>query len=251
MRLDQFLVAKNLADSRARAQEMIKTGLVQVDGTVQQKPAFAVPDTADIDILGAVHPWVGRGGMKLSHALKKFSVLVTGKTCLDLGASTGGFTDVLLTNGAAKVFAVDVGHDQLHEKLRKDARVVNLEGLHAKDITTTQVPDKIDLLAVDLSFISVTKALPAVLPLLAEKAVAVVLVKPQFEAGRENIGKGGIVKDPAVRAAAVAAVTRFLQESGFIVDDPLDSPIPGGDGNREFLLHAKLSESADFLQNLA
>lgn len=238
MRLDQALVSRGLADSRAKAQSLIREGFVLVGGAVQQKPALAVSDTDDIVVKGKLHPWVSRGGMKLAHALEVFDIGVAGKTCLDLGASTGGFTDVLLQNGAVKVFAVDVGHDQLHEKIAHDSRVVNLQCLHAKDVTTDHVPEKIDFLCVDLSFISVTKALPFVLPLLSPAARMVVLIKPQFEAGRENIGKGGIVKDEAAQKAAIESVLRFLQEQGFLLSDVIASPIDGGDGNREFLVAA-------------
>jgi len=238
MRLDQALVMRGLADSRARAQNLIREGFVTVGGTVQKKPSYATIQDDDIAVLGAVHPWVGRGGMKLAHAVTHYAPDIAGRVCLDLGASTGGFTDVMLHHGAAKVYAVDVGHDQLHEKLRGDARVVNLEGLHVKDITAEHVPEKIDFLAVDLSFISATKALPFVFPLLSSRARLVVLIKPQFEAGRDAVGKGGVVKDEAVQQAAVQSVLRFLQESGFLLSDVIPSPITGGDGNREFLVLA-------------
>lgn len=243
MRLDQALVSRGLVDSRAKAQSLIREGFVLVGGAVQKKPALTVSDTDDIVVKGKLHPWVSRGGMKLAHALEVFDIGVEGKTCLDLGASTGGFTDVLLQNGAAKVFAVDVGHDQLHEKIAHDSRVVNLQSLHAKDVTTDHVPEEIDFLCVDLSFISVTKALPPVLPLLSPAARMVVLIKPQFEAGRENIGKGGIVKDEAAQKAAIESVLRFLQEQGFLLSDVIASPIEGGDGNREFLVAASRPES--------
>lgn len=238
MRLDQALVSRGLAESRAKAQSLIREGFVTVGGTVQKKPAFVTGPEDDIAVMGALHPWVGRGGMKLDHALAHYALDIAGQICLDLGASTGGFTDVMLHYGAAKVYAVDVGHDQLHEKLRADARVVNLEGLHVKDITTDLVPDAIDFLAADLSFISVTKALPFVFPLLSSRARMVVLIKPQFEAGRDAIGKGGVVKDEGAQQTAVQSVLRFLQESGFLLSDVIPSPITGGDGNREFLLCA-------------
>jgi len=238
MRLDQALVSRGLAESRAKAQSLIREGLVTVDGGVQKKPSFTTVEENELAVKGAVHPWVGRGGMKLDHAMIHYALDIRGQTCLDLGASTGGFTDVMLHYGAAKVYAVDVGHDQLHEKLRRDGRVVNLEGLHAKDITRIAVPDDIDFLAVDLSFISVTKALPFVFPLLSPQARMVVLIKPQFEAGRDAIGKGGIVKDEAAQKAAVGTVLRFLQEAGFLLSDVIPSPVIGGDGNREFLVTA-------------
>lgn len=238
MRLDQAMVARGLADSRAKAQSLIREGFVTVGGTTQQKPSFTVADDDEVIVKGKLHPWVGRGGMKLDHAMTHYAPDIAGQVCLDLGASTGGFTDVMLHHGAAKVYAVDVGHDQLHEKLRADARVINLEGLHAKDITADHIPDALDFVAVDLSFISVTKALPFLFPLLSPRARLVVLIKPQFEAGREAVGKGGVVKDETAQKAAVENVLRFLQESGFLLSDVIASPIAGGDGNREFLVLA-------------
>lgn len=244
MRLDQVLVSRGLAESRAKAQSLIREGFVLVGGAVQKKPAFAIEETDDVVVKGKLHPWVSRGGMKLAHALEVFDIGVAGKVCLDLGASTGGFTDVLLQNGAAKVFAIDVGSDQLHEKIAQDPRVINLQGLHAKDVTADHVTAEIDFLCVDLSFISVTKALPFVLPFLSPSARIVVLIKPQFEAGRENIGKGGIVKDEAAQKSAIDTVLRFLQEQGFLLSDVIASPIEGGDGNREFLVAASKPEAA-------
>lgn len=238
MRLDQALVIRGLADSRTKAQSLIREGFVTVAGIVQKKPSLITAADDEIIVKGELHPWVGRGGMKLDHAITHYALDINGQTCLDLGASTGGFTDVMLHYGAAKVYAVDVGHDQLHDKLRGDARVVNLEGLHAKDITADHAPDEIDFLAADLSFISVTKALPFVFPLLSPRARLVVLIKPQFEAGRDAVGKGGVVKDEAAQKAAVDNVLRFLQESGFLLSDVIPSPIAGGDGNREFLVMA-------------
>lgn len=245
MRLDQALVSRGLVDSRAKAQSLIREGFVTVGGVTQQKPSFTVADEDDVIVKGKLHPWVGRGGMKLDHALQHYALDIAGLTCLDLGASTGGFTDVMLHGGAAKVYAVDVGHDQLHEKLRADDRVINLEGLHAKDITADHIPDALDFVAVDLSFISVTKALPYIYPLLSPKARMVILIKPQFEAGRDAVGKGGVVKDEAAQQAAVQTVLRFLQESGFLLADVIASPIAGGDGNREFLVLASRPPVAD------
>ena len=238
MRLDQSLVSRGLVDSRAKAQSLIRDGFVIVGGVRQQKPSFNVSDEDEVIVNGKLHPWVGRGGMKLDHAMTHYALDVTGQVCLDLGASTGGFTDVLLHYGAAKVYAVDVGHDQLHEKLRGDDRVINLEGLHAKDITAEMIPDPIDFLTADLSFISVTKALPFVFSCLSPQGRMVILIKPQFEAGREAVGKGGVVKDESAQQAAVQTVLRFLQESGFLLSDVIASPIAGGDGNREFLVLA-------------
>ena len=237
-RLDQLLVEKGLAPSRARAQAMIRAGLVQVHGKVQEKPAATVAPDAEIILSGDVHPWVSRGGVKLAHALDHFGLDVAGAVCLDLGASTGGFTDVLLSRGAKKVYAVDVGHGQLHAKLRADARVENIESTHARDLTPAHMPEAPDFLAADVSFISLTKALPPVLPLLTPSARAVLLVKPQFESSPADIGKGGIVRDAAVRRAAVAAVQAFIEQAGWQTGGICESPLEGGDGNGEFLIYA-------------
>lgn len=240
-RLDHLIVERGLAPSRARAQAMIRAGLVSVAGTVQTKPAADVPDDADITISGDVHPWVSRGGIKLRHALDHFNVDVTGAVCLDLGASTGGFTEVLLAGGAAKVYAVDVGRGQLHEKLRGDGRVINLEATHAKDLSAATIPDQPGLLVADVSFISLTKILGFVLPLLSVPARAVLLVKPQFESEPADIGKGGIVRDAAVQEAAIHRVAGFMQAHGWHTAPAIDSAITGSDGNHEFLLYCEKS----------
>lgn len=237
-RLDQALVERGLAPSRARAQAMIRAGHVMVSGKVQTKPAAEVAAAEDISISGDVHPWVSRGGIKLAHALDVFALDVAGVVCLDLGASTGGFCDVLLSRGAAKIYAVDVGQGQLHEKLQGDTRIINLESTHAKDLTRALVPDAPDVLVADVSFISLTKVLPFVLPLLSASARAVLLVKPQFESSPADIGKGGIVRDEAVQAAAVTSVSDFLRAAGWQVSPAIDSPVTGGDGNREYLIYA-------------
>lgn len=236
-RLDQLVFERGLAPSRARAQAMIRAGLVTLDGQVQAKPAAEVTADSDIQVTGDVHPWVSRGGVKLAHALDSFAIDVTDTICLDLGASTGGFTDVLLTRGARQVYAVDVGRDQLHEKLCGDNRVVNLDSTHAKDLTAAQFPQPPDFLVADVSFIGLSKVLPFVLPLMAPAARAVLLVKPQFESEPADIGKGGIVRDAAVQAAALQRVVRCMQGAGWRVEPAIDSPVTGGDGNHEFLIY--------------
>lgn len=241
-RLDHLIVERGLAPSRARAQAMIRAGLVSVCGMVQTKPAADIADDADITVSGDVHPWVSRGGIKLQHALDYFNVDVTGAVCLDLGASTGGFTEVLLRRGATTVYAVDVGRDQLHEKLRSDARVINLESTHAKDLSPAFFPTPASILVADVSFISLTKILGFVLPLLHRPARAVLLVKPQFESEPGDIGKGGIVRDAAVQDAAARRVTAFMQMQGWQVAPAIDSPVTGSDGNREFLLYCEKSD---------
>lgn len=187
----------------------------------------------------AAHPWVGRGALKLDHALGLWPVCVEGRTVLDVGASTGGFTEVCLVRGAIRVYAVDVGRDQLHARLRGDPRVTNLEATDARRLTPALVPERPDLIVTDVSFIGLAKALPAALALAAEGADLVALVKPQFEVGPERVGKGGLVTDPRAQTEALYDVQAFLGASGWDVQATADSPIAGGDGNREFLLWAK------------
>lgn len=187
----------------------------------------------------AAHPWVGRGALKLVHALDLWPIAVEDRTVLDVGASTGGFTEVCLSRGARRVYAVDVGRGQLHPKLLADPRVANLEALDARDLTTAVVPEPPDLIVTDVSFIGLAKALPAALAMAGDGADLVALVKPQFEVGPERVGKGGLVTDPAARAEALESVKAFLTASGWRVQASVDSPIAGGDGNREFLLWAK------------
>ena len=189
----------------------------------------------------AAHPWVGRGALKLEHALNLWPISVAGRIVLDVGASTGGFTEVCLSRDAARVYAVDVGRGQLHARLRDDPRVVNLEATDARDLTRAQMPAGPDLIVTDVSFIGLAKALPAALALAGEGAELVALVKPQFEVGPERVGKGGIVSDPQARADALEGVKAFLEGTGWPVQASADSPVVGGDGNREFLLWAKKS----------
>lgn len=237
MRLDAYLVQCGLFDSRARAQAAIKAGRVRVNGAVAAKPAQNVAEGAAVDLAGDVHPWASRGGVKLDVALGAFGVDPAGRACLDLGASTGGFTDVLLARGAAKVYAVDVGTGQLRDRLRNDSRVVALERTHAKDLSRALVPDAVDLLVADVSFISLKKALPAALALAADTAQLVALVKPQFEAGRARIGKGGVVRGET-RDIAEDLLAWIGGEPGWRGTRWIESPILGGDGNREYLMHA-------------
>jgi 23S rRNA (cytidine1920-2'-O)/16S rRNA (cytidine1409-2'-O)-methyltransferase len=210
---------------------------VTINGAVALKSSQKVVEGADVALAGPAHPYVSRGGVKLAAALDHFSLGSAGKICLDLGASTGGFTDVLLQHGAAKVYAVDVGRGQLHEKISADPRVVNLEQTHAKDLTRAMVPDPIELVVCDVSFISLKKALPFALALAAPDAMLVALVKPQFEVGREGIGKGGLVKAGLAEPAA-NDIAQWIAAQGWRPLGLMDSPILGGDGNREFLLGA-------------
>ncbi|WP_293473775.1 TlyA family RNA methyltransferase [Phenylobacterium sp.] len=232
-----MLVDRGLFESRSKARAAIEAGGVTADGRRVEKPSELIADDAAIEATPA-HPWVGRGALKLVRALDAWSVPVAGKVVLDVGASTGGFTEVCLSRGAARVYAVDVGRGQLHPKVAADPRVVSLEGTDARDLTPGLIPQPPDLIVTDVSFISLAKALPAALALAAADASLVALVKPQFEVGPERVGKGGVVADPAARADALGGVVTFLVGRGWTVRASADSPIEGGDGNREFLLLA-------------
>ncbi len=240
MRLDAYLVEAGYFPSRARAQAALKAGRVKVNGAPAVKPAAIVRQSDKVDVEGDIHPFVSRGGVKLDAALRTFGVDPAGKICLDLGASTGGFTDVLLRAGAARVYAVDVGTGQLAPALAADPRVVNLEKTHAKDVSAALIPDPIDVLVCDVSFISLRKALPPVLALTGPKAQLLALVKPQFEVGRGEIGKGGIVKPGRRNSFGVAEdISAWIDAlPGWRSLAFMESPIEGGDGNREFLLAA-------------
>ncbi len=241
-RLDQALVARGLAESRARAQALIMAGLVFSGEARLDKPGQQVADDAALEVRGRDHPWVSRGGVKLAHALDAFEIDPAGLVCLDVGASTGGFTDVLLTRGARRVYAVDVGRAQLAWKLRTDPRVVCLEGVNARYLTEAEVPEPPDLVVCDASFIGLETVLPAALALAAPGAHLVALIKPQFEAGRGQVGKGGVVRDPAVHEAVVARVRAWLAaRPGWTVLATDQSPITGPDGNREFLISGRKS----------
>ena len=237
-RADVVLVERGLFDSRAKARAAIEAGGVVVGGRTLAKASELVDEAAAIEAVAA-HPYVGRGALKLSHALGLWPVLVEGRTVLDVGASTGGFTEVSLERGAARVYAVDVGRGQLHPKLAGDPRVVGLEGVDARNLTAAMIPVAPDLIVTDVSFIGLAKVLPAALRLATFGADLVALVKPQFEVGPDNVGKGGLVKDEAARAQALDDVVEFLRGSGWIVGATADSPITGGDGNHEYLLWAQ------------
>lgn len=237
-RADVVLVERGLFDSRAKARAAIEAGGVSVAGRVLSKPSDLIDEAGDI-VAVAAHPYVGRGALKLVHALDLWPVQVAGRTVVDVGASTGGFTEVCLQRGAARVYAVDVGRGQLHPKLAGDPRVVGLEGVDARNLDPRLIPVAPDLIVTDVSFIGLAKALPAALALAAGGADLVALVKPQFEVGPEHVGKGGLVKDEAARRRALDDVAAFLTASRWAVREVADSPIAGGDGNREFLLWAQ------------
>lgn len=239
-RLDVLLVARGLAESRTRAEALVLSGRVRVKGVERPKPGTSVSPDAEVSVASPEHPWVSRGGVKLAAGLDAFGVDPSGKVCLDVGASTGGFTDVLLARGAARVYAVDVGHGQLHARLRSDPRVVLREGVNARLLTREAVPEPCALLVADVSFISLRLVLPAAVPLLAPEAEAVVLVKPQFESERGEVGRGGIVRDPDVRARALARVVSAAEALGLTPLGTVESPITGADGNVEFLAAFRL-----------
>jgi 23S rRNA (cytidine1920-2'-O)/16S rRNA (cytidine1409-2'-O)-methyltransferase len=237
-RLDLVLVARGLAPTRARARDLVLRGLVEVAGRVERRPAAAVAGEADIRVLGGAAD-ISRGAAKLEAALDSLAFPVEGRVALDIGASTGGFTQVLLARGAARVYAVDVGHGQLDARLVADPRVVSLERCDARRLDRMAVPEPVDAIVADVSFISLTKALPVPLSLAAPAAWLVALVKPQFEAGPKAVGKGGIVRDPAARQRAVETVRGWVAaQPGWRVVDVIASPITGGSGNAELLLGA-------------
>lgn len=241
-RLDVLLVERGLAPSRERARALVIAGSVRVNGTTISKPGTPVDPAATVTVDTPDHPYVGRGALKLAHALDTFNVTVRGRRALDIGASTGGFTQVLLERGAEIVVAVDVGHGQLDWTLRNDPRVAVRERVNARALTTEHLPEQaqpIDLVTIDVSFISLRHILPALPPLLARDADIVALVKPQFEAGRAEIGKGGIVRDETVHARVVEEVTASAHALGLTRVGFTESPITGMEGNREFFIHLR------------
>ncbi len=239
-RIDVEMVARGLADSRARAQDLIRRGHVRLDGEPVGRPSQTVGADQTISLAETAPAWVSRAAEKLVAGLDAFGLNPSGRLCLDLGASTGGFTEVLLARGAAHVVAIDVGHGQLHPRIAADPRVVSVEGLNARDLTAEQIGVAPGFLVADVSFISLTLALPPALPLCTPRAEAVVLVKPQFEVGREGIGSGGIGRDARLATAAAERIASWLDgRDGWHVLGLVPSPIEGGDGNREFLLGAR------------
>lgn len=234
-RLDQELEARGLLPSRARARDAILRGTVIVNGIVAQKPHQPVGPADTIALDDPAARYVSRAALKLLAGLEAGSIDPAGKACLDLGASTGGFAEVLLERRARRVYAVDVGHDQLHERLRNDPRVNSLEGVNGRDLTVALIPEPIELIVSDVSFVSILKIIDPALSLAAPGAEAVILIKPQFEVGREHIGRGGIVTDPAAAQAAVERVIVHFAGAGWQHRFTIDSPIAGGDGNHEFV----------------
>jgi 23S rRNA (cytidine1920-2'-O)/16S rRNA (cytidine1409-2'-O)-methyltransferase len=239
LRADQLLVSRGLAESRSRAQALIMAGAVFSCERKLAKAGEMLAEDAALEVRGKDHPWVSRGGIKLDHGLASFGFNVAAAVALDVGSSTGGFTDVLLSRGAAKVYAVDVGTNQLAWKLRQDARVIVLEQTNARSLTPEVIPDPIDIIVCDASFIGLAKVLEAPLTLARPGAMLVALVKPQFEAGRNEVGKGGVVRDPEVHARVCAAAKDWVESQGWAVLGVTESPITGPEGNKEFLLGAR------------
>jgi 23S rRNA (cytidine1920-2'-O)/16S rRNA (cytidine1409-2'-O)-methyltransferase len=239
-RLDVLLVKKGLAPSREKAKAVIMAGSVYVDGQKEDKAGSVFDEeSAQIEVRGHALPYVSRGGLKLEKALKVFPITLTDKICMDIGASTGGFTDCMLQNGAAKVYSVDVGYGQLDWKLRQDDRVVCMEKTNFRYMTPEDIPDVLDFASVDVSFISLDKILTPAYALLKEQGEMVALIKPQFEAGREKVGKKGVVRDPKVHEEVISRIVRHADEVSFEVLDLSYSPIRGPEGNIEYLIHLK------------
>jgi 23S rRNA (cytidine1920-2'-O)/16S rRNA (cytidine1409-2'-O)-methyltransferase len=237
-RLDVLLVERGLVETRAKAQALILAGAVFSGERKLDKAGTAYAEDTPLEVKSKDHPWVSRGGIKLAHALAHFGIDVTGAVALDVGASTGGFTDVLLQKGAAKVYAVDVGHGQLAWKLRQDPRVVVLERVNARYLTAEHVPEPPDIVVCDASFIGLETVLPAALALAKPRALLVALIKPQFEVGPDRVGKGGVVRDPALHQEVCERIAAWLAGKGWMVAGIVESPIRGPEGNIEFLVHA-------------
>lgn len=245
IRLDQALVERGLAESRAKAQAAIMAGLVFSGDKRLDKPGQSVAADLALELRGKPHPWVSRGGIKLKHAIDHFGLDAAGRICIDVGASTGGFTDVLLQHGAAKVYAVDVGEGQLDWRLRNDPRVVVLEKTNARHLTAEQIPESLDAVVCDASFIGLQTVLPAALGMVRPGAFAVALIKPQFEVGRERVGKGGVVRDPALHDEVCQRIRDWWSGlAGWRVIGIEPSPILGPEGNREFLIAAEYGRDA-------
>jgi len=242
-RLDILLVNRNLAESREKAKAIIMSGIVYVDGQKEDKAGTTFDEAVSIEVRGATLKYVSRGGLKLEKAMTHFGVTLDGKICMDVGSSTGGFTDCMLQNGAVKVYAVDVGHGQLAWKLRNDERVVCMEKTNIRYVTEADIPDKIQFSSIDVSFISLTKVLAPVKALLADDGQIVCLIKPQFEAGREKVGKKGVVRDKAVHEEVVERIIEFASQNGFFVKNLEYSPIKGPEGNIEYLVYIRKDET--------
>ncbi len=246
-RLDVAVFERGFAETREKAKALVMSGSVYLNGQKALKGGVAVKATDTIEVRGAVNPYVSRGGLKLEKAMKSFGISLSGCVCMDIGASTGGFTDCMLINGASKVYSIDVGYGQLAWKLRCDERVVNLERTNFRYVTREQVPDEVDFASVDVSFISLKLILPVMHTLLKDGARAVCLIKPQFEAGRENIGKKGVVRDKSVHESVIDTICTFAVNNGFNVIDVDFSPIKGPEGNIEYLMYIEKTQQGQML----
>ena len=249
-RLDVLLVKRGLAESREKAKAIIMSGIVYVEDQKEDKAGTTFDENAKIEVRGSTLKYVSRGGLKLEKAMDRFGVQLEGKVCMDVGASTGGFTDCMLQNGAVKVYSVDVGHGQLDWKLRSDARVVCLERTNARYLSTEQIPEALDFASIDVSFISLKLIFPALYALLREGGEVACLIKPQFEAGREKVGKKGVVRDPAVHLEVLENFLRHAKENSFTVLGITYSPIRGPEGNIEYLGYLKKGGEADCVPDL-
>ena len=249
-RLDILVYEKGFAESREKAKAIIMAGQVYVDNQKADKCGTSYEENVNLEVRGSVLKYVSRGGLKLEKAIQNFDFDLNDKITMDIGASTGGFTDCMLQNGAKKVYSIDVGYGQLAWKLRTDERVVNLERTNMRKVTREQVPDEIDFFSVDVSFISLKLILPVARELMAENAQAVCLIKPQFEAGRGKVGKKGVVRDPAVHIEVVQNIINFCLENGFDVLNLDFSPIKGPEGNIEYLIHLRKSEDEKLLTDI-
>lgn len=235
-RLDVAMVERGLVETRAKAQSLIMARRVTVNGAAADKAGAPVNEEDDVAIVALEHPWVGRGGMKLARAVEAFGLQLKGRTCIDVGASTGGFTDVMLHHGATRVYAIDVGHGQLDQRLRNDPRVINREKVNARYLNRDDFPDEITFASIDVSFISLTMILEPLAAILTRPAEIVALIKPQFEVGKRDIEKGGIVRDAAKRQEVIDHIKSFAASVGYEVKDVIESPIKGAEGNVEFLM---------------
>ena len=249
-RLDVLLVKNGLAESREKAKVIIMSGQVFVNNQREDKPGQSFNDDCIIEVHGNTLKYVSRGGLKLEKAMNNFDVTLSGKVCMDIGSSTGGFTDCMLQNGAVKVYSVDVGHGQLDWKLRNDDRVVCMEGTNARYLTREDIDDTIDFASCDVSFISLTKILPAIHEILSENGEMVCLIKPQFEAGKDKVGKNGVVRDKKVHEEVVRNIIEFTNNSGFLVLNLDYSPIKGPKGNIEYLMHIRKDAEGDFDESI-
>ncbi len=238
-RLDISIYKRGLAASRERARQMIKGGFIYLNGKQALKASCNVNENDKIDVIGETLKFVSRGGIKLEYAVKAFGLDFDGLTAIDMGASTGGFSDCMLQGGARKIYAVDVGCGQLHEKIKNNPKVINMEQVNIRDMLFEDIGEKVDFISIDTSFISLKLILPKAFMFIKESGNIVALIKPQFEAGRANIGKGGIVKDKKIHEKVVKDIYDFVTQSGFLPVNIVPSPITGGDGNREYLMHIK------------